>query len=765
MKKVKNQLIEENISQHKTLVWCLFAFLAIVTLVFRLMHLDVLKHLIVINDEVMYWAHAANMSGLEWDRITHAWYTYGYSFILLPLFKMFHDVSSIYRAAIILNASMAVISFFVSVLIIKEIFEEKVNMYFAIIISFLIVNFSSYQLQSQIAWSETTQYTLFLLIIYAGIKLMKKPSCIKTLIFSFLVMYLYITHNKNLGNIIAMYIVFVVMLFKKQIKVQHVLTAVIVTIAFFLLDKNMRVFLNEKMWGEKIIKQALATGKEVVKKATYVKDDIKQVVKTATANQFYGNDVNSIFSKINLASPEFWLNAFVSLCNKIWANVTSTFLLSLWGVMYCFKTVFEGIKKKEWGAKQNIILFILLATMILFAVVSIFMMQYKPTSATVENRVDYYLYTRYTDVLTGILIVLGICYMLERINEKRFYIPVIIASVIYIITLMVGYLYFSYIESGRFNVINVPSILFFPSFSMRHYTLFVLFVHAIICILAMIIKKHKQAVILFLFTAVSLTFYTISANTAYENYIKVAQQDQLRFDEGAEILNRYKEYPIVLFKEQESSTVGAYLRTTLMDRKIVHDVSELRTDNYFAITSDYNIEAKDYPADPLFIWNTDDFSIAAIGKELQDKIEVSGDYIVDKDVPVRKLLDVSINPNGNVELYEGGFRIRKDGTSYMTFGEIPQGVYELGFYAEGEIEDNDKYTISQDLGNKVLVDCKLKKGWNKTKFAITEESWNSEAIIKNLHDGVIDINRIYLKQYEEGWAAANEFNNSVGGDV
>ncbi|MCM1183092.1 MAG: hypothetical protein NC337_06945 [Roseburia sp.] len=56
-------------------------------------------------DEFGYWAHAAKAAGCDWSDIASrgSYYSYGYSMILFPIFKLCTDAVTAYRAAVTLN--------------------------------------------------------------------------------------------------------------------------------------------------------------------------------------------------------------------------------------------------------------------------------------------------------------------------------------------------------------------------------------------------------------------------------------------------------------------------------------------------------------------------------------------------------------------------------------------------------------------------------------------------------------------------------------
>lgn len=74
----------------------------------RLIYIKDLNGPIVFEDELGYWTHAANMNGLNWSNTLNMWYSFGYSFILAPIFKFTHDMALMYKIGVVINAIFAV---------------------------------------------------------------------------------------------------------------------------------------------------------------------------------------------------------------------------------------------------------------------------------------------------------------------------------------------------------------------------------------------------------------------------------------------------------------------------------------------------------------------------------------------------------------------------------------------------------------------------------------------------------------------------------
>ena len=91
------------------------AILGAVIFVLVIYNISELKQICVIDDEFGYWGTSAYLSGYDWTGLsgTSPYYGYGMSFIHMWLFKMFDNSVTMYRAAIVLNGIMLVISYYI----------------------------------------------------------------------------------------------------------------------------------------------------------------------------------------------------------------------------------------------------------------------------------------------------------------------------------------------------------------------------------------------------------------------------------------------------------------------------------------------------------------------------------------------------------------------------------------------------------------------------------------------------------------------------
>lgn len=97
----------------------------IIIVVVYLYHLDKYNLLYHLGDEFGYWANAAFMSGFDWSGVAshNTYYSFGYSFVLAPLF-LIDNFELRYQAALILNIFFQIISFLLLNGISKRLFKQ-----------------------------------------------------------------------------------------------------------------------------------------------------------------------------------------------------------------------------------------------------------------------------------------------------------------------------------------------------------------------------------------------------------------------------------------------------------------------------------------------------------------------------------------------------------------------------------------------------------------------------------------------------------------
>lgn len=164
------------------------------------MNLSKLNYIAVLNDEFGYWGTAVSMAGYDWkDLIAETpYYSYGYSLLLLPIILLLPTPVLWYKAAILLNAVLLYLSYFICCDIGKRIFG-KTDRKLICFVSLVVAIYPGNITYAQVAWSETLQYFLIWCVTWLVVRLEERFSSGKLLATVTLLLYLYCVHNRNIG--------------------------------------------------------------------------------------------------------------------------------------------------------------------------------------------------------------------------------------------------------------------------------------------------------------------------------------------------------------------------------------------------------------------------------------------------------------------------------------------------------------------------------------------------------------------------------------
>lgn len=174
----------------------------------------------ILGDEYGYWANAAYFAGYDWSATVSKipYYSYGYSLLLVPLFKIFVNTSTMYKVAVIMNGIMGSISFLLCYDIAKKLLKNC-NINIILSISFFISMYPTYILYSHITMSECLLMLLFWILSWCFVDLSNETSIYKFVVIGVISSYIYIVHQRTLGILIASITVAFIMKILKKITI------------------------------------------------------------------------------------------------------------------------------------------------------------------------------------------------------------------------------------------------------------------------------------------------------------------------------------------------------------------------------------------------------------------------------------------------------------------------------------------------------------------------------------------------------------------
>lgn len=508
----------------------------------------------VYNDEMGYWTHAAEMAGLDWHGVsrTLAWYSFGYSFMLVPLMKIISDTVVLYRAAIILNICMEIVSYFLFVYIIRYLFP-KIGKLPASFVSAAAILYTSYQMNAGIAFSETALLFVTTLIVFNVIRVIKKPTYLNLGCLGLLSAYLFMIHNRTIGIVAsAVFVVALGLIFKKiSLKKSGVFAAALAV--GIVCNKLIRGHLEGALWP---------------------------------SGKAGGNDAGSVLGKLKEAfssvdAMKKLLSVMASQGFAVSAATMCLVLFAMWAVM---RRIFSALGKTVTAVKEKKMLdcgifdervftlvFIFCAFISTWIISSVFMFDFQ--------RIDHVLYTRYFDIIVGILIMLGICYLYEA--EKIDFGFMLLIPFIMRIGAGRASVMMQYLKTPVFNKVCSPGICRLYDLNGQNFHAYITWSVSLFFAMAFlmyILKKHKLGIF-----AVSLVCI-LCFNRNTPSAVTAITVNQEAYAGDREMIERNEELfeSGNVYMTDSVGTFASFLQYELNDVRVdfVYDIDELDGDSY-----------------------------------------------------------------------------------------------------------------------------------------------------------------------------------------
>ncbi len=594
----------------------------------------------VFNDEMGYWTHASVMAGYDWTGVSNglAWYSYGYSFMLAPIMKLFSDPVDMYRAALILNIVMEVLVYFMYIYIIRFLAPELKKIP-ASLISATAVLYTSYQHNAGIAFSETALLFVTTLTAFTLVRVLKKPSYLNLGCLGAVSAYLFMVHNRTIGIVASVVlVVFLAVIFKK-IKLRHAAVFLGVLAMGFVADKLIRHHLESILWY---------------------------------SGKAGGNDSESILSKLrssvsSTANFKRMMSLFVS---QAFAAFVSTFGIALFALWAILRRMFENAalsvkaaaKHKKRQAVRAInsqffmLLFIFCAFISTWLISSVFMFEFQ--------RIDHIVYTRYYDITIGLLIITGLYYMYHA-NKADFMFAAVMPFI-----MLAG----ANRAAGLFNSVGIkifsrvcsPGLgMYYHAFENNYYA-YAMTAAAMFGVLMFIMQIKKHDIGLYpaaLITTAAFIVFTSDAREDIRNNQRVYKGDR-------ELVYRVKDMePEHIYIAPDVGTFASFLQFMMKDVKVeyANHPERLSEDALIFVDKRNIIEMRDYE----IIDRSDRHLLVRNTKTAADEdfhLPLSYMYTFDSDMYIADEDMIKSDPDNN----------------YLCYGPY------LGF-------DADQYTLTLDM--------------------------------------------------------------------
>ena len=365
-----------------------------------------------INDEFAYWANAAQMAGKDWTALlsTSSFYSYGYSFLLVPMFWLGFTATLMYRIALVFNVILLILSFLLTVWLARKLFGDKTDRRFLIFLSFIITLYPYNIYQMHLAWTELFLTFLFWAIaaLFYRIFCAKKPQVLDLTLLSMASVYIYTVHNRALGVTLAVFFL-LLFLYLKSIREKNAQHRFLFALIFIIV---------------------LFIGASIFRQYTIVNWYLPE-----TNTIIHLNDYSGQAHKITrLATFQGVVNLSLSLAGKIFYQATTTFLLALLPIISFISMIFTWIftsmvgwfkgklkfplmqvkqadsrkNREKWDTKKWLFFFCTLTYLLEIGITAIY------KSGSLSNlRIADILYGRYPEFAIGPVLLFGFAIVLK----------------------------------------------------------------------------------------------------------------------------------------------------------------------------------------------------------------------------------------------------------------------------------------------------------------------------------------------------------------
>lgn len=575
-------------------------FLAFLVLALRLWFLMDMNGPFVFSDEVGYWGHAANLNGLPWKNSTGLWYSYGYSLLLTPLYWISHNMTVMYRLAVVINALLGVAGFVLGIVILRDL-KEEMDFQTAALVSCAASCYSAYLFQSYIAYSETLIYTLVLLAVRAVIKFCKRPEYLNLLSAIVVLMFLYIVHNRNIAGIIAFFMVLSIMFYSGRITRGKIMFAFGMLLCFYMINKGMRAYVTGLMFD--------------------------------SGREFTNNNIASTVDNLIklLASREGWIRLVQSVFGKTWYILTATFMFAYTGFVAISEKVLLTLKNRGKVTDNGVAysyVFVWLLVLGVMAVNILFMIPGE-TDYSQNTRLDPFFYGRYSDGISGLLILLGIPVTLK--HRKCFRAEVMAGVIIYCLCTCVLYLQIYKIEDFWINSMQIPGIYFMKELSPESVKIISLTVSGVYLLWNCVRRLYANISVWITRNIIQLTallmvpvFWLIGMN-AIQVCIIPGQYWGGYYSDIYDVLNANSSVRLVFLPKQLNGP-RCILRTRAVETDICYGLPDSGEDNYFIAVSagEGAKELELIAGDCYMICHSEELYLLCTGTELVHTLEQQG---------------------------------------------------------------------------------------------------------------------------------------------
>lgn len=310
-----------------------------------------------------------------------SYYSYGYGFVLLPIFLLCGDAVMAYRIAVSINFLFLFLTFIYLIRIIRRLFPDEsipVELFSGLIILF----------PGNLFYAQMTMTEILLLFLYvlAGLLLldyMKNNSKFVLCVLLITLMYSYMVHMRTIGILLSAVCVLVVHIWSKKGNKFHVLILAGMLLLLFAIERILKNWAFQSVYGN--------VGQELIQ----------------------GNDYGGQMDKIRyIFTSKGLYDVIISVWGKVLYLGLSTYGLFYFGMAVVIKKIKEmavAIKcHTEIAISQKFFLFVFLSVIAQILIATVYLLTL--------GEISDYTYGRYTELIIPFVMALGI---VELWNQRK----------------------------------------------------------------------------------------------------------------------------------------------------------------------------------------------------------------------------------------------------------------------------------------------------------------------------------------------------------
>lgn len=467
-------------------------FLSILILVLCCININNLYGVVIVPDELGYWAAGYFLRGIDFSGVmgTSGYYGWGYGVLLSIILAVIPFPVYAYRVAVIVNG-LLLVGCFLSSIKVSELLFAEIDKTERVFICFAVTIYSGYLYYSQTTYCEILVLFLFWNFVMIFLEFIKKKNIIYLIICNIILSFLFAVHLRTAVLFISFFILLSVLLILKKVRWRDILISIVISLFMIVTILSIKDYLMNSLYRTSVVTESLGAKGQLGKIDYFLSlDGVKTVVYHILGKLFYLG--------------------------------TASFLLFYVGVFM----LLGKIKKYFIGKKDITLEHLAFALFILLSLVGeIILSSY---SLIPSGRIDHVIYGRYTEFIMGTIILYGLC-NLKNIDIYTNKSIIVFSILIQCIITISMYVYFkdcnelthasTYAIPGIYSLeqeIDIPEII--------HYTCGVCIMALFIFILYIIISHFKsKGAIIFLILCNIVVGFKNAGNSLYSeqnNYQK-----------------------------------------------------------------------------------------------------------------------------------------------------------------------------------------------------------------------------------------------------